>query len=482
MPDPFVLFIFLCAIVFSNSAPAMARDFTQLNYCLGDTLAQKTGRSACWAKWEIDRKTWLCVPKTEWITWLNAPEITCRNWIGKWKLSAPMINDVGSTVKPTFRIFKSTLSEAPDSPSHLFFRSALRMATARWERVRERAANSIRDQDSTGALRQLLTGEKTTGGGCELLRRLGFLHLLTASGIHLYALARWIDILSRYTLKACNVPVVLALRVSRVLSAATWLFGWLLGGARIGMFRPWLLVSLQRTARLSGFRWRKWVPLTLTLLIDFSVGWIRGNDALSGRWIYFLAVAGSTLPKYDTPIGHFTLAFSSWIFVALWESYHDHLVSLAAPLINLISASLLSGVLYPILLFCTVLDQLGLSSLSTPLAQQTANLGSLLIESVAFLALKFRGLWTVNSISTLSGIFVSSLVIGVPLGFSSKQIRRNALIAAVALVSVRFTSHFSKQLVPFWPQQSNVALQLDGGQGDSARVYWGEPPHRISGL
>ena len=212
-------------------------------------------------------------------------------------------------------------------------------------------------QDHYGVLAKLLfyaSSARTTEG---ILRTLGFVHLYTASGIHLYAL---LDALDRVSEKLASIFGVRALwmkRAALILGLIVLAKLWALQAYRIGFARPVLIFLLRFWARARGTKWRVFYPLAITIALDALYGWITGHP-LPGRWHYDLAVGGGLLglewarqmrgQRWSLLREHVAMAAGSWIFTAWIDLWANHQVAWMTPIWSLITIPLISWVLYPV--------------------------------------------------------------------------------------------------------------------------------------
>ncbi|MCM2279745.1 MAG: MBL fold metallo-hydrolase [Oligoflexia bacterium] len=345
--------------------------------------------------------------------------------------------------------------------------SGLSRLHQRFERLRERSSALLAPHDSSGIFRQLLLDERPPENRGGMLRLLGFVHLLSATGIHLYALADLWSGALRFLATTLGIPVRIALPISRALAITSWCFAWLLAGGRPGMLRPWLVVMARKTGEALGFRWRKWSPLAWALLIDVAAQKLLRPDSpweTSGRILYALAVGGGMLALTSGGsrlLAHARLAISSWIFTALWEAQHDGLTALATPLLSLVTIPFFSLALFPSLCLSPLFSSTWLWDGAT--------------QGVLWLAegcMRAATVWVVSSQSLLPGALLSALLLAATPALSFRA-RWSSIIASLLLAATLGRAYFAS--VPAGPSEEGEARAasvelLDVGQGDAALI------------
>jgi len=327
-------------------------------------LAKRTGTAASWVELPVDSKRMISITRSDWISGLRSNHSLCGDWAGRWSASASPVNVPNETKRIRYR-FKA--SEFPRGVSGVWNR--LRIRTEMW---RERISQRLARTDSTGVWRKLVLnesaashdGDRLDGGR---LRQLGFVHLLSSSGIHLYALASWIDWISRSVCTWISFPVIWGLRLSRFAACATWLAAWLLNGGRPGMLRPLIVVGLRTFARSRGWKWRSFMPLILSVGVDAGIAGVAAmRNSIPwapGRIHYALAVAGGLMGmrgknQTDSEDGffkhlgsHFSLALGSWWLTAVWDVIAEGLVSPLTPVVSLVTIPLFAVIVFPAIIF-----------------------------------------------------------------------------------------------------------------------------------
>ncbi len=457
----------LAQSLLAQSLLAQSPPTQSLSFCASFKIAQRTGSASCWARYTIQEGQWLCIPHSLWSSWIRHPTPLCGIWEGRWKAFSPPENSVEKTEKKQFLKFVVThhptliAQTAPFPWFHPF------------ERLREIGSAILAPHDPSGVARSLFFGQKKPEGTGSLLIRLGFVHVLNATGIHLYAMARlWSALLRELTLWT-GLSTRNGLIASRLISFLGVGFAWLVGGARWGMLRPWILVSLRGMARQAGFRWTASSPLTLALGLDAAA--LIGLSIKNGSWSFFCAQARGSL-TYALAVGggiialsrsehssrashwnaHLRLAFGSWIFVAVLEVLHSQSIALTTPLLSLITLPIFASLIYPLFIF-----------LSLTLSWHSSwkwflHASSLAIENGIRLlnTLNFHlpSIWFVEGRLVFFALFLGALAL---------SLKRRAL-QLLLLMCVVFIRIFG-----FMPVPSSLQLtieQLDVGQGDAALI------------
>jgi len=217
--------------------------------------------------------------------------------------------------------------------------------------------------DRLGIVRKLILNEPVAGQPIEWLRCAGFVHLATASGIHLYVASDALERAGTAVGRVLDVSPLVLRRALDALSLLLWLLLWALAGFRPGFFRPLLLVGYRKLARARGWRTRRWAPLAISLAFDAGLSTVRAFDpnvdfghASMGSAHYAFAVAGGIL-GYEIAKAkgwngfklHLSLAAYSWILTAILDLGTGILSPWTVPL-SLLSIPLVSVVFYPIFL------------------------------------------------------------------------------------------------------------------------------------
>ena len=306
--------------------------------CPPPSLAQRTGSEHCWVRIPLGNSKQLCVSHSLWIKWLQSsnPGPICQSSEVPWRGYSYLENGKflsSEFKKPPQKIPRYTQTLRTLTP--VYSRNHISILLQKIEGLRERTSELLTPSDRLGITRNLILHEGVNPNLTGMLRRLGFVHLISASGIHLYALVMsWSWIMSLLC-SSFRIPVRQGLWISRITAFGICLVIWLLTGARAGMLRPWLILLFREAARALGFQWRKASPLFLALALDLAVACFR-SESRSGRWVYALAVGGGLFGCQSFPLStHLGLAVGSWVWVALWEIWHTQLISVATPLLNL---------------------------------------------------------------------------------------------------------------------------------------------------
>lgn len=345
---------------------------------------------------------------------------------------------------------------------------------SRVEALREEVSARLSPEDTWGVLRKLILNEFTPDSPLGLLRLLGFVHLTSAAGIHLYALQRttfhgaaWI--LGRSFVPRSTLPIFLA----RALSIVIWGWAWLLEGLRAGLLRPWIIVLLRSAARSLGFRWTPYSPLVLSLGVDLAVAGIRSLQGETSAWApgrvhYALAVGGGLAAVEvvrSQPLGkqsvfkriareHLALSLGSWIPTALWDMGVEGFVAPWTPIVSLITIPALCGFAFPLILFATAFQAIGLTEILYPLVSFVALGVQAILEGVTRGVLLPGGLWGVRFEALWMGLGFASIW-----ALTSWNKKNFVALACLAILC---------RLSP--APASTEITQLDVGQGDAAYI------------
>jgi len=438
---------------------------------LGPTagFAQLSSSPFCRASYPTRDGGKLCLSAELWAQWLrgSAADLSQDHWDARPKTTATLSNLPHEFKQVRLRWVARQL---PDSSSTPWTWRLIRKV----ERLRERVSRQLSGHslDRLGLLRKLLLNESHSGDAQELLRTLGWVHLFTATGIHLYALAAIWDQILRRGFALIGVPVRFGLGIRRVLVAGTWLSAWLLAGARPGMLRPWIVVGLRSAAGFLGFRWRSFAPLAVALLVDLGIASLRSalgepGAWAPGRWLYALAVGGGLWFGEAHRSSHLLLAVGSWILAAVWEVVDHGLVAPWTPLLSLISIPIYATVVYPVALGGALL---GWSSC----LQTLASLSDGALELSLLALFRSAPLWSLSGSSLGIGLCLAA-ILSVLMGFreSWKLPRRIALwVALTFLFGAAHAGYTLLRPIPLTKPKTPLAQvdQLDVGQGDSALV------------
>ncbi|OFZ55843.1 MAG: hypothetical protein A2428_07470 [Bdellovibrionales bacterium RIFOXYC1_FULL_54_43] len=468
-------------------------------------LAERRGTASCWVEWNSSKNTRVCLSRDLWIRWLKSPaaELICpasgrlkyfaypnnhgheRHGSTETAHSEPVLRKPVITRLRVDRLADNT--EVSDGSGR-----AISVWVPIWktiEKTRERASEILAPHDPLGIFRHLLLSEKQSNGPGGLLRMLGFVHLLTATGIHLYALASWCDwgfktIFCRFLLPRLSNPgfwLAVGLLLSRAAAFSCWLLAWLMSGGRPGMLRPWIVVMARKSAQVLGLRWRKWAPLAIALTADLLVAFffrcLDGREWAPGRWIYALAVGGGLMTletgskrSESQFLVHCKLAIGSWVFVAIYEGLAENRVALGTPLLSVLTLPLFCMVLYPALLISTLGHTCHLGIVADPVLSMAAQFGTMAISFFFRLVAAFDSLWIIPFWTIPVAGFISALAILPALrGYRMKMII--ILICFALRFSLSRTSNLAEKADSKLNQKTARSVeQLDVGEADAALV------------
>jgi competence protein ComEC len=393
-------------------------------------LAIRTGRQNCWVKTAIENGE-ICISKDLWLRDFTAT----GSWEGRWSLSSSPDND--GSPKKIFRTFHAL--KKTSSPEKTFYSQICSLV----EKRREETSQILNDSfpDRFGIFKRLLLNESGPHDFSSFFRVVGFVHLFSASGIHLYALSFCLGWLVSAIGSRLLIPISIALPIARILSSALWCWGWALTGCKLSMLRPLLLIGIRRSASIMGFRWRVWAPLALSIFLDigFSI-FVSKNDWIQGAAFYALAIAGGALAE-----GHILVCLSSWIFLAIWEALKIAHISLLTPILSLLTLTVTTLLVYPILIASSLVG-------GFPLSTQISWAFDFFIGILLKISLFTGNLWIVQPRQVILAIFIVSFC-----SLLKSKFRNTLLVvSAFALITLRFFSHPSE------------VIQIDVGQGDGA--------------
>lgn len=420
--------------------------------CLPPTFAERTGRELCWVRFRIADQVRICVDRKSWNQLLAAPERRCGNWEGKWKTYSPPKNHPNDPDKTIYQEFR--VKRLPDSGFNPSFWIRF---VHKIEEVRERISERIRPHDPSGMFRKLIVNEKTPGSPEALYRTLGFVHVATAAGIHLYALGRLVQRVCAWIGSSTRLPVPMVIWISRLLTLGVAGFAWLIEGARPGFLRPWLVIGLRFVGRRVGIQWTRFSPLLLAIGVDLSIALARHFSGLPGawapgRWHYALAVGGGLLAIDHVRRGgrrpgafreHLALSVGSWLPTAVWDAWEIGSIAIATPVLSLITIPAFSTLTFP----------LGLASLHLPDQIFSAGMAvsNRILETTALLSMSLSTLWIVPAWSMLVAAPLAGLALLLPSCW-----RPLILVPTLA--------------AQFIPRPQVPLIQLDVGQGDATWV------------
>ncbi len=449
-------------------------------------LAHRSGRESCWASFHLNDQKRLCLSHAVWMKWLQArnPDlISAAKASGSWKSSSVPQNF--SDHSGPKKVFLTQYVQEFLQPSS---------SGARWgawarqqvERIRERSSELLAPVDRLGIVRSLFLNEATSGGALPIFRRVGFVHLVTASGIHLYAVLSWTQAVMFYVSLVGRVPVSIGLRFSRFLSFGLCIFIWILAGARLGLLRPAVVILLRSVARQQGVKWRSGSPLVIVLSLDLLVSLMRGESAggpgVSGRWIYALAVGGGIF-WHDSMLsgrskadqrenwfvklgGHVGLALGSWVLVAVVEIWETGLVSVATPFLSLVTLPWVCLVIYPSIFVGLLFVWAGWGDFGKWILCRACQSLEFCVVLLNEWVLVPGNLWMVSRWGILAAVILATFIF--VLAHRRRVRLQLALALAVGICVFRFFSNDDGETLR--AQAADRVVQLDVGQGDSTLV------------
>ncbi len=448
-------------------------------------LAQRTRSQAC-----AVHEGPLCVPPELWRRWLESqePQAWCGEIRVQQKASVPLENEPpeGLFSKPHRKLpqlsFKAMdLPRALPAAEHRAVSAEIGGLIPALERARERISEFLKERDTWGVFRSVLLGETAPDRPTGLIRLLGFVHLLSASGIHLYAISTLWSLFFSLFFEWLEVPVELALPITRLAVFLGWALAWAFAGGRPGMLRPWLVVAIRALAQRLGFQWRAWIPLLFALMIDVGWGLARDEPLLSSSRIFYALSVGGGLMLLETRNAG-AISAGSWILAGLWEALRGGPVALATPLLSLVTIPVFCGLVYPALLSLGGLYWLFekdpgpvfLSVVSRALELADGLLG-LLIR----LAIESPQLWLVRPPWIWLGAAISTgLLAGTARTLPPRKRFGCGLALLLALLAGRGAWPGPPAPLPCAFRDTNCAAQveqLDVGQGDSALIETPDP-------
>lgn len=485
-------FAFLFAVIGFVCLTGEARGSTQkrqTTFCFGQTLSIRNGTEFCWARFQRSDGTRVCVTRAAWKEWLkqaSARSAQCMRLSGP-RPSSWLRNDEADEPKRVIWTYRVDV-DASHEPGGVL---PLAWVIHRIERWRERISAQLASRDRMGVLRRLFLDERHRPGASGqppwksearhspdgFLRMLGFVHLYSASGIHLYAAAYAVERILFWA----GAPVRFHW-LCRWLAGLVWLVLWMLNGLRAGMLRPVIVVCLRSSALALGVRWTLFSPLILALAVDLAVASVyawRGDAGAwaPGRWHYALAVGGG-LVAWSYSRSHWMLAWGSWLPTAFLDLFHMRLVALATPVLSFLTIPVFSAVVYPIGLLALVLPEPAASVVWSSLAwisEQSVGVSS-------WLSLRCASLWGVYpSQSAGNALVLVVLISGLVAAFCVQALRaprfrryqKRAFACLAALVLAKGSVAAIARVESASARVSPVAAtaqQLDVGQGDAALI------------
>lgn len=358
-------------------------------------------------------------------------------------------------------------------------------AIQRIERAREALSEELTPLDPWGVLRKLALGQSTSGTPDAVLRILGFVHILSASGIHLLALYALVTRATLFLMELCGAPLALALGVSRLASFIIWLWAWILRGCTPGMLRPWVLITTRSCADQLGLRLQPWTPIILLLTLNWAYNFSHAGKLHDLSSLYYsLAVGGGYLgasiykKARSKPFGvALAMATGAWVFLAILELYSTHLVSIYCPILSLATAPLFCALLYPWLVLkglCLFLN-FETGNMSEHFFKASIELSNSWLQWLAKVAIRTHGLWVViDPEKPLIAFAFLAAFICLLLRPAQKRILLRLLALAILTKSFlnlsRGTENSVNSAAPVQTPEASEIIQLDVGQGDAAVV------------
>ncbi|MGE0614059.1 MAG: ComEC/Rec2 family competence protein [Bacteriovoracia bacterium] len=439
--------------------------------CGIEQFVRRWARPGCWVSYVTPDAT-VCVEPSAWRHALQSGLLwrECVRPLGTWKVNAR-----GRTFRArSWKREPETSGEKTPSYSGNW----LDRGREQVEVIRERLSQRIHPDDSLGIVAKLILDEGASAG-LEWFRQLGFVHLLTASGIHLYALADLVYRNVRFITSGILRPEA-ALRVARVFSFLFWLGAWLLSGARWGLLRPALVVLIRASLKPWGLRFRVLSPLLLALAVswglEFAGRWTLGY-ALWGSLHYALAVGGGLLAREalgrrrSVFLQHAAMAVGSWLPTAFIGILECGSVALLTPVLSLVTISIGVGLLYPAIMLACGAWILGGDEAIVGVVASAVRLTSFVLAQLFDWGAKCANVWVVPAWALWVGLFGAGL-----LQMTSRARRlRTGLSVLLLLWAGRGVLFFWRELATRADTQVTAlaVTQLDVGQGDSAWVETG---------
>ncbi len=463
--------------------------------CLG--LSVRYGRETCWVKFPLKKEKYsLCVPKYLWLKWLQKPRHSCGVWIGKYRaFSPPSNNKNGKNTKELFLRF--VVSAMPESANNSDKISLFEYSKYFIEKKRERVSGFLAVSDSLGIMRKLILNEKTPEGQYDFLRLMGFVHLFSASGLHLYAARTILNSFVWRILFFLGVPIKILNPFVKCLTLLFWFWAWALNGFRAGMLRPWIIVWLRFFAEILGFKWRAWSPLFLAICVDLTVAISRdllgfpGAWAM-GRWHYALAVGGGLfairLFNNDDTNGsrrhfgireHIALSVGSWLFTAILDAFTLGFVAVATPVLSLLTIPFFSICLYPQVLALALVENI----LDVKSIKYCFDLLGFITNKIVLYLHEFSiitgSLWAIlPGLLPVSAVLSGCIVFG---GFYNGEFKKKLkiclyIVTVLGLVrgvfwGMNYVNGEKDESISALSNKAEAIEQLDVGQGDAAIVY-----------
>ncbi|OFZ73333.1 MAG: hypothetical protein A3K03_07910 [Bdellovibrionales bacterium RIFOXYD1_FULL_44_7] len=452
--------------------------------CKSGLFVRRSGSDGCWVRYKIDKDTSLCFSRLLWFEYLRSEKLlsSCSSYDGKWRVFSPPYNGEKGRKKTVFSSFY--VSEIKGQAISGVFSRAIFISIKEIENIREKLAASITPGDSLGLFRKLILDQNCPGCSIDFLRTIGFVHLVSASGIHLYSVMSFSRAACFTIGRFFGFPVGVTRLLAVLLSTCAWGFLWLLSGMRAGLLRPIIIVTFRSVALSVGCRWRSFSPLIIALGFDllaavfFQTGGLNdGVEWAPGRLHYALAVGGGLLAIEmrrssslehnsnritDVVKDHLALAVGSWLFTAVYDAWSTGLIAFATPVLSLLTIPVFCSVVYPCVVFSAFMRFFDFNTFDSVVIGYSSNY----IYWLADLTARTLSLWVVDGSVVIFALMAAALLLLYSLHGKSYLF---AVAVLVIVVSVRALS--GSQITGI---RARAIEQLDVGQGDSALVFGGD--------
>ncbi len=336
----------------------------------------------------------------------------------------------------------------------------------------------------------LLTGWRLSDDRIGLWRALGFVHVTSFAGIHLYGLWFFFERLGRLLQYSSRVTPRIVARSRRVvprLFVGSSLLILLLSGFRWGLLRPLLTVAARLSVRIHGGRFAPWslwfVVAVVDLLVQGAIDSFRAEQTgFSGALHYWLALAGGALAirhskerakrpekKADVLCLHLRLSLGSWLLTAVLDAFTVYRIAWLTPVLSFLTVPYFALVAVPMSLLAIVTGSTfpwffefhtNALALLARLSVLPATLWFVSVRDLAtglavLVALKMTLYFVFRSRSQSTWPFVTIAVLGAALGL---------------WVRLNVASYAAPHVTPNVAFEARAVVQLDVGQGDSALV------------
>lgn len=323
-------------------------------------------------------------------------------------------------------------------------------------------------EDELGIVQKLLFNHTLQGSPEGVLRLLGFVHLYSASGIHLYVLLNGLEVLTgAFSTTAAKFKWFRAIPLVIILFFPVL---WSLQNYRFGFLRPFTTWVIRWVAKRLGFGFHSLVPILMTAILDFSISKVE-----LGRLHYYGAVIGGLWmteiykKHIRTPAAfHLGLALGSWIFIASYEFWFEHRITWMTPLWSLITLPVVCSVFYPLLILSYFLTQVGYVQ---PLGWMMKIMNSfirILAETADALHLNF---WVIDTRWILSSACVALFLLLV--GYRKKLLKTlgfNYTFLVFVVSAAILTMLFYIEQRPYVFSEVRRVVQWNVGQGDALLI------------